>query len=152
MRTNGKITHWNADKGYGFITPGSGAKQVFVHISAFSDRSLQPRLDELVTFTLSTDKQGRPCALQVTRAGEKPQRVARFRDRRDHTRSPVGRVALVVFAVVLAGSYAFSKYQQVSGRTIAPASTPSILYQDAPTQFQCDGRTHCSQIDRKSVV
>jgi len=35
MRTNGKITHWNAEKGYGFITPSSGAQQVFVHIRAF---------------------------------------------------------------------------------------------------------------------
>ncbi len=36
MRTKGKISHWNEEKGYGFITPASGAKQVFVHLSAFS--------------------------------------------------------------------------------------------------------------------
>lgn len=32
MRNQGKITHWNEQKAYGFITPSSGAKQVFVHI------------------------------------------------------------------------------------------------------------------------
>ena len=36
MRTQGKITHWNEYKAYGFITPSSGAKQVFVHIRAFT--------------------------------------------------------------------------------------------------------------------
>lgn len=39
MRTKGKITFWNDEKGYGFITPSAGLKQVFVHIRAFSNRS-----------------------------------------------------------------------------------------------------------------
>jgi cold shock CspA family protein len=42
MRTRGKITHWNGEKGYGFITPESGAKQVFVHISALRNRAVPP--------------------------------------------------------------------------------------------------------------
>ena len=71
MRTQGRITHWNTDKGYGFITPGTGAKQVFVHISAFRNRGESPAINQLVEFALSTDKQGRPCAVRVTRAGER---------------------------------------------------------------------------------
>ena len=70
MRTQGKITSWKSDKGYGFITPSSGAKRVFVHISAFADRNSRPEINQLVAFSLSTDKQGRPCAIRVTRAGE----------------------------------------------------------------------------------
>jgi hypothetical protein len=31
MRAKGKRTHWNGQKGYGFITPSAGAKQVFAH-------------------------------------------------------------------------------------------------------------------------
>jgi hypothetical protein len=38
MRVKGKITHWNGQKGYGFITPSAGEKQVFVHISSFENR------------------------------------------------------------------------------------------------------------------
>jgi len=71
MRTTGKVTHWNADKGYGFITPSSGAKQVFVHIKAFGGRLDRPELNQLVSFVLATDKHGRPCAERVTLAGEK---------------------------------------------------------------------------------
>jgi uncharacterized membrane protein YsdA (DUF1294 family)/cold shock CspA family protein len=70
MRTTGKITSWKGNKGYGFITPSTGAKQVFVHISSFRDRKAPPRVNQLVEFSLSTDKQGRPCAVSVTRAGE----------------------------------------------------------------------------------
>jgi uncharacterized membrane protein YsdA (DUF1294 family)/cold shock CspA family protein len=70
-RIPGKITHWNEEKGYGFITPSSGANQVFVHIRAFRNRHLPPELNQVVLYSLSTDKQGRPCAVKVTRAGEK---------------------------------------------------------------------------------
>ena len=71
MRTQGKIAYWNEDKGYGFIQPDSGTKQVFVHIRAFGKHVERPALNEEVSYALSTDKQGRPCAVKVKRAGEK---------------------------------------------------------------------------------
>jgi uncharacterized membrane protein YsdA (DUF1294 family)/cold shock CspA family protein len=80
MRTQGKITHWNEEKGYGFIVPSSGAKQVFVHIRAFKNRQKPPQLNQLVSFAMSTDKQGRPCAVRVTRAGEKSPREIKRND------------------------------------------------------------------------
>jgi uncharacterized membrane protein YsdA (DUF1294 family)/cold shock CspA family protein len=70
MRTQGKITHWNAEEGFGFITPASGAKQVFVHIRAFGGHDARPAVGDLVSFALSKDRQGRPCAVRVTPAGE----------------------------------------------------------------------------------
>lgn len=70
MRSQGKITHWNEQKGYGFITPSAGAKQVFVHIKAFGNRAQTPQPGELVSFSLATDREGRPCAIRVRRAGE----------------------------------------------------------------------------------
>ena len=33
MRTQGKITSWKGDKGYGFITPEDGSKDLFIHHS-----------------------------------------------------------------------------------------------------------------------
>ena len=52
MRTKGKITSWNDDKGYGFITPLSGGKQIFIHISALSNRNRRPELNEVVTYSV----------------------------------------------------------------------------------------------------
>lgn len=70
MATKGKITHWRGDKGFGFITPESGAKNVFVHISEIEPRRPEPRVGDLVSFNLSEDKQGRACAVRVRRQGE----------------------------------------------------------------------------------
>jgi len=89
MRTQGKITHWNEEKGYGFISPSSGAKEVFVHIRAFKNRHLRPELNQVVLYSLSSDKQGRPCAVKVTRASEIPSRDSK----------PVTRLFLILVAV-----------------------------------------------------
>lgn len=67
MRTRGKITYWNDDKGYGFIQPNTGAEKVFVHIRAFGKYAKRPALDEKISYALSTDKQGRLCATNRVR-------------------------------------------------------------------------------------
>ena len=76
MRTKGKITSWNDEKGFGFITPSAGGKQVFVHIKAFNNRNRRPEINQLVTYGLSNDKLGRPCAVKATLAGDRlPQKT-----------------------------------------------------------------------------
>ncbi len=95
MRTKGKITLWNDEKGYGFITPSAGAKQVFFHIKSFTNRKQRPAIDQLVTFSLSRDKKGRPCAVAVTVAGDKQRTGIRRND------SVLSIAAAVVFLVVV---------------------------------------------------
>ncbi len=64
MRAKGKISSWNVEKGFGFITPVSGGKHVFVHIKSFNN-TRRPEINQLLTYTLSIDKQGRPCAVKA---------------------------------------------------------------------------------------
>lgn len=77
MRINGKITTWNDDKGYGFIEPASGSQRVFVHVSSLIKKGQRPAINQEVTFSLSKDKRGRPCAVKVLRVGEKAPRKRR---------------------------------------------------------------------------
>jgi len=72
VRTKGKITAWNDEKGFGFITPLAGGNQIFIHISAFGNRNRRPEVNDVVTYSVSADKQGRPCAANATLAGDKP--------------------------------------------------------------------------------
>jgi len=77
MRIKGNITTWNGEKGFGFITPDDGGKQVFIHISDFNNRTRRPELNQQVVYTLSHDKQNRVCAKNVTLVGDKLRRKSR---------------------------------------------------------------------------
>lgn len=109
-RTQGKITHWNEQKGYGFITPAAGAKQVFVHIRAFGKRQEPPKLNQLVSFSLSTDKQGRPCAVKVTRAGEKQHKSSERKSGALMIFIAIVFMAVVGLSVILAGLHEYVLY------------------------------------------
>lgn len=71
MRTKGKITSWKDEKGFGFITPVKGGKPVFIHVNAFRNRSRRPEINQWVTYALSADRKGRPCAVKATLAGDR---------------------------------------------------------------------------------
>ena len=71
MRSKGKITSWNDDKGFGFILPDEGGRRIFVHIKSFENHNRRPEINQVVTYTLSSDKQGRPCAVRVSSPDEK---------------------------------------------------------------------------------
>ncbi|WP_342772744.1 cold-shock protein [Afifella aestuarii] len=59
-RQNGTLKFFNADRGFGFISPEDGSKDVFVHISAI-ERSGLPQLAEgtRISFETQQDRRGR---------------------------------------------------------------------------------------------
>ena len=71
MRLKGKLINWNEDKAFGFIAPNGGGDHVFIHKTAFSNRNRTPKINDVITFSISKDKQGRYCADEATFTGEK---------------------------------------------------------------------------------
>jgi CspA family cold shock protein len=64
----GKVKWFNATKGYGFIAPEGGGKDVFVHISAVERAGLQTlREDQVVTYEIATER-GRESAVNLKAA------------------------------------------------------------------------------------
>lgn len=67
--TTGTVKFFNPAKGFGFIAPDGGAKDVFVHISAV-ERAGMATLNEgqKVSFDLEQDKRGRENACNLVAA------------------------------------------------------------------------------------
>ncbi|MFM6171958.1 MAG: DUF3465 domain-containing protein [Sphaerospermopsis kisseleviana] len=65
MDQQGRLTQWNDAKGYGFITPLSRGPRIFVHISQFKQRNRRPSLNDLLTYVIGHDEQGRLRAMKV---------------------------------------------------------------------------------------
>jgi uncharacterized membrane protein YsdA (DUF1294 family)/cold shock CspA family protein len=65
MRHQGKIAKWNDERGFGFISPSQGERDVYVHISSLSRSDRRPKVDEVVSYTLAVDSHGRPQANDV---------------------------------------------------------------------------------------
>jgi len=60
---NGTVKWFNTTKGFGFIAPEDGGKDVFVHISAVEQAGLTGLADnQKVTFELQAGRDGRESA------------------------------------------------------------------------------------------
>ena len=63
---NGTVKWFNTTKGYGFIAPESGGKDIFVHISAVERSGLTGLADnQKVTYDLATGRDGRESAENI---------------------------------------------------------------------------------------
>ena len=59
----GTVKWFNAEKGFGFIAPESGGKDIFVHISALERAGIDRLNDgQAVTFEVETSRDGRESA------------------------------------------------------------------------------------------
>jgi uncharacterized membrane protein YsdA (DUF1294 family)/cold shock CspA family protein len=103
MRYQGKITNWKDDQGFGFITPNGGGKQVFVHIKSFSKRQQRPLDNEIVTYELKADANGRAHAENVAFVSERKSAAT------SSQRSNILPILTAAFLVFLAGAVSAGK-------------------------------------------
>ncbi|ALB69072.1 RNA chaperone/antiterminator CspA [Cronobacter muytjensii] len=65
-KMTGLVKWFNAEKGFGFITPDNGSKDVFVHFSAIQNNGFKTLEEgQKVTFSVENGAKG-PAAANVT--------------------------------------------------------------------------------------
>jgi uncharacterized membrane protein YsdA (DUF1294 family)/cold shock CspA family protein len=109
MRSKGRITTWHDEKGFGFVTPFDGSRQLFIHIKAFSNRIRRPQINDVVTFSMSSDKRGRPCAAEAVLAGDK------LKQKAPNQRNTPAIVVAVLFLAAVGVSVALDQVPLIAG-------------------------------------
>ena len=154
MRFDGTLKSWNAERGFGFITPRTGGQDIFIHVSAFPRDGRAPREGEALTFEVETTAEGKKRALRVQRPGSAAAAAAapaareprRHRSDRHGSGFGSGLIALAIVAAL--GWYAYGVYEQRAATRAQQSQTVPTTAPGVPVvgNYRCDGRTHCSQM------
>ena len=144
MRTEGTLTKWNDDRGFGFITSANRGPEVFVHVSAFPRDGQRPRQGERVTFELESGPDDKQRASRVFCPDRPASRVGRQRAGNGATPGE-GWLARITALIICAG-LALYGYGEYTRRVSRPSPETTAVEQSAASGFRCDGRTHCSEM------
>ncbi|AFZ20496.1 cold shock domain-containing protein [Allocoleopsis franciscana] len=55
----GRLKTWKDERGFGFIKPDDGSKEVFLHISALKGTSRRPQVGDTILYELATESDGK---------------------------------------------------------------------------------------------
>ena len=70
MSITGTVKFFNADKGYGFISPDTGGNDAFVHISAVERAGMVTlNQNQKVSYDLEEDRRGKTSAVNLQSVG-----------------------------------------------------------------------------------
>lgn len=68
-KTKGVLKTWKADKGFGFIKPDDGSKDIFIHISSLKRAGRRPIRGDIIYYQIEQDRQGKLKAVNAAIEG-----------------------------------------------------------------------------------
>ena len=106
----GVLKTWKEDRGFGFIKPNDGGKDIFLHISALDSRSRRPIADDIIYYQVARDHRGKYKAINAYIEG-----VELTTSNPENTATPVkklGWIALITSLLIIAAAVAWYYTQQ----------------------------------------
>jgi cold shock CspA family protein len=93
----GVLKTWKEDRGFGFIKPDDGGKDIFIHISALNGVSRRPTTGDVIYYQIAKDNRGKYKAINAQIEG-----VNLIEDKTENLLNTSGRkkMAVVVTAAV----------------------------------------------------
>jgi cold shock CspA family protein len=154
MPLTGTLRTWNDERGFGFIAPTHGGRELFVHVSAFPRDGSRPTVGETLNYELGDGRDGKPQAIRVYRTaiGRTPLTPRGNTTHASKSKSPLFKLVGLGLMFAL-GFLAYSKFQPVQSRPLPLAEAPATSKQEpyditagTEGQSRCDGRKYCSQM------
>lgn len=68
----GVLKTWKEDRGFGFITPDNGSKDIFIHISAIAQAGRRPMPGDIIHYRIARDRNGKLRAINAMIEGISP--------------------------------------------------------------------------------
>lgn len=151
MRQRGKITRWDDDRGFGFVTDDEGGEEAFLHVSALPKRAVRPVLGDPVTYELQRDRQGRLQAIHVDHVdGRVAAPATKNPAHHRHARAPQSGTRTagwtwIVLLLLVVGSVAGVAHRQ--GRLPwADIASSRLTGDNGSSRFTCGKKTYCDQM------
>ena len=147
----GKLKHWNEEKGFGFISSKVEPNDIFIHISALKKMSRRPVVGDLITFQIHIDNNGKKRATNAQIKGVAPINTKNIKQKK-HNKNSSSNPLLIIATVGLVsmGSYFVYSYQSKNESALVeqiPAPIKSKKkrkkYND---KFNCAGKVYCSDM------
>ena len=162
----GQLIRWFDAKGFGFIKPEQGNRDIFIHISALQSMSHKPVVGDIIHYQISYDTNGKPRAANAMIEGDhpaltlspleqkrkpnrpSPQKERSHRNLTTRTSKPQNRLNyLSILFLIGAAVFVYSKVakektfiDQVKTSKVEPQ--PRVQTK----QFQCNGKIWCSEM------
>lgn len=158
QQITGRITTWNDDKGYGFITADNSTKKYFVHISAFGRIARRPRVGDVIGFAPVASQDGKEKAVNARIAGlsplplegsatatpgARPRRRLPPADSGKRRRSLIGG-GLAASLAIAAGIYAYDSFPPAWINLAGSTESVTTVRTSAGPRFRCAGKIYCS--------
>lgn len=129
-RLDGVVSTWNDERGFGFISPSTGGKRVFVHISAFRPDPVRPVEGDAISFEVEAVDGGKVQATRVQRVG--PVAHPRFVRSKESTQRVLANYGVVLAFVLLylVASEVWTTPVWVAGIYLFVSAVTFIVYWD----------------------
>ncbi|MGB3491838.1 MAG: cold shock domain-containing protein [Elainellaceae cyanobacterium] len=129
----GKLTTWKDDRGFGFIRPADGGKDIFLHISALRGAGRRPKVGDTILYERGTAPDGKVRAARASIQGVAARRPF-TQSRRGRSRR--GRTALSPLETLLSlAGLAFMAAIGLLTAEFSPSRSPSPI--KTVTQPEC---------------
>ncbi len=139
MMETGRLVRWNSSKGFGFIEPDEGGKDVFIHISTLKHMARKPIQGDQIAYIVAQQADGKIKAIEANIEGVavksgststaqnqqkkpgSPKKRGPIKMQKATTASGTMSRIIIILIVIAIGRFAYQAYYDITNASGADA-------------------------------
>jgi cold shock CspA family protein len=124
VQSKGRLTSWKDDRGFGFIKPDNGGKEVFLHISALQQANRRPQVGDTILYEQVAEPKGKVRAAKASIQGVVSRPLGNRRSlKRGGLLKKLTSIGFLVITIPLALEFNPSRYPSLISSITKPGCT-----------------------------